>query len=115
MNIVEWFVLALVPVGLGGARYLWRLHRRYVAAHPEEKGLTLSWVLAMVGSIGSIVGSFFGVVVVLRRSGHEDIADALGGLVVIAIIVLELLPIGIAAFLRFIDSRRIIEDMEGSG
>lgn len=105
MNLIEWIVLLLVPASAGGARYLWRLNARYRAAHSDEGRFGLSWMLAIAGSAAFLVGSLFAIIVVLRRTGQPDLANALGGLAVAGIILLEVLPVAIAAFLRLVDAR----------
>lgn len=107
MTPVEWLVLALVPIALGGATWLWQLHAEVRAAdaraHRPIVGLSL--VLALVGSIAAASGTYFGCVVVLRHAGFEELAATLTPLTVAAIIALEVLPTVIALYLRWARSR----------
>lgn len=107
MTLVEMIVVVLVPIAIGGARWLWKLHREVVAADgPDGRPLIrLSLVLAIVGTVAATIGAYFGFVVFLRHAGFPEAAANLAPLTVAGIVVLEVLPTVIALYLRWARGR----------
>lgn len=95
-------IIGIAPFSVGAAAFLWSLHavdRGKDTRNPKPL-LRLSFVLAVVGSISAVAGTYLGVVAFLRLLGLVALASALAPITLAAFVLLDLVPIFIALYLR---------------
>lgn len=105
VTVTALILIALVPLSLGAAGFLWKLHNDVRAADGREHQpfIRLSFVLAIVGTIAALAGTYIGVLAAVFLLGFRQLAAALYGspLYFIALVALDAVPVLIAGYLRW--------------
>jgi hypothetical protein len=102
--VLSFLLIALWPISVGSAAFIWRLYRED-RQDGRRARLRLSLVLAATGSAGAAVQSFLALVTILALMGRGNIVRGLLPAVFASFIVLGLIPITNAAYLRWLRSR----------
>lgn len=100
--VIALLLIVLAPFSVGGAAYLAQLAR-----HDHGGLLTFPVAFAVVGIIAAVVGTFLAVLGVLYLLQVTELLRALTPGLLVAIVVLDVIPPALAAFLRLAARREI--------
>ena len=92
--------VALAPISIGAALFLWHLWHEDHSAPGEPTGFSL--VLALTGTIGAAVSTYLGWASWHYLVGNHDLVRALGPLTLAAFWALGAIPILNASYLRWL-------------
>jgi hypothetical protein len=102
-TVVAWLFLALAPLSVGAAAFLWHLHGLDRFSTGSRSGLSLAF--AIVGSVAAAVALYLGLISAFYLAGWAEVVGILGSGVLPAFVILEALPIVLAAYLRWLGRR----------
>lgn len=100
--VAAWLFLLCAPLSLGAAAFLWHLYRAD-SRGPDRTALALAF--AVIGSVAAGVALYLGVISLAYLAGLPEVVTALAPGVLPAFIALDLVPIALAAYLRWLQAQ----------
>lgn len=90
--------MALAPLSVGAAAYVWSLHREDLRTGGSRVGF--SFVLAVTGTMAALVAVLLGLVAFLVIIERTDLARVFNPAVIAALLILDAIPVVNALYLR---------------
>lgn len=106
ITLVAWALVALLPIVTGATWYTWNLHarsRRLDNRSPKPR-LRLSLVLATTSTLALACALILVTASVFYLAGRIDLAQRLGSATLLVYVVLLLIPVINAAYLRWLEA-----------
>lgn len=95
-------ILVCLPLSIGATWFMWHLYDEERASSDDRSRVRLSGVLAAATTLATLAGAMLAIPTVFYLLGIDGAARRLAGnLVLVAIDILLILPVGVAAYLRW--------------
>lgn len=105
VTIIAILMVLLAPASVGSAAFLWQIHaesRRLDDRYPKPH-IRLSLIMAVTGTFAAAAASLLGVAAGLYLLGNSAASTALSPLILVAFVLLDLIPVVNAAYLKLLD------------
>ena len=101
-EVSAWLLILMAPLSVGGAAFLWSLYR-IDGGSAQRTGLVR--IFAIVGAATAAIAVYLAITAALYLAGADDAVRILAPGLLPVLVVLDAVPVALAAYLRWIGRR----------